>query len=91
MWINTGANFAKESHGGFLSKLQTTGATYQNNVDKYRGYLCQTKPWGLPNLIVNNGGYLYQMKPWELPKQIGNNGGYLWQPMPTKVMGAFCM
>ena len=45
-------------HGGFLSKLEATGTTYQNNVDKYRGYLCQTKSWGLPKQIVNNGGYL---------------------------------
>jgi hypothetical protein len=32
MWINTGATFAKQSHGGFLSKSKTMGANYQNNV-----------------------------------------------------------
>ena len=46
------------SHGGFLGKLETMGATYRNNVDKDGGYLCQIKPWGLPKQVVNNGGYL---------------------------------
>ena len=43
LWINTGATFVKQRHGGFLSKLDTTGATYQNNLDKDRGYICQIK------------------------------------------------
>ena len=53
-----GATFAKKSHGGFLSKLETTGATYRNNADKDGGYLCQVKPWGLSKQILNKGGYL---------------------------------
>ena len=77
------------SHGGFLGKLETMGATYRNNVDTDRSYLCQMKSWGLPKQIVNNGGYLFhnnadldggylgQIKPWGLPKQIANNRGYL--------------
>ena len=58
-----GATLVKRSHGGFLSKLETTGATYQNNVDKDGGYLGQMKPWGLPKQIGNNGGYLWQPRP----------------------------
>ena len=28
-----GATFAKQSHGGFLSKSETMGSTYQTNVE----------------------------------------------------------
>ena len=40
------------NNGGYLSKLETMGATYQNYLDKDGGYLCQK----------SHGGYLSKLE-----------------------------